>query len=211
MPEPYIRFGQKWKELNPGWTVIDWTEEVISEFFQLKHVFDHMYERDAGRGSIELYVQLADVVGYALVERYGGVYMNCDMEPVRPLPRLPEMAWASYENNEDGRIVNAAIGSPQANDPFWKALLEGLPRRYFADPTAEMVETTGPAYLTDFANWNKGKLYVFPTETFNPIHWKQIPEGGDASGREYSSKTIAVHHWGHKKDKRTNRIEGATR
>ena len=212
MPEAYVQYGRQWAELNPGWEIQHWSIADILLFPKLASVFDHLEERDGGNSSIEYFVQVADVMGYALVERFGGVYTNCDIQPLRPLEELPipNRAWASYENNEDGRIVNAIIGSPVKNDPFWQALLENLPARYFANPTAEMVETTGPAYLTDFARERPGMLHVFPTETFNPIHWKQIEPGADASGFEYPAESFGVHHWGHKKTGRGNRVEDAT-
>ena len=212
MPEEYVIFGQEWQRLNPDYEVVDWDEHCISDFPNLLPVIDSLYDRDAGRHGIELYVQLADVIGYALVEKWGGVYVNCDMQPVRPLPEMPDKAWASLENNEDGRIVNAAIGAPEPRDPFWKELLRELPGRYFSSPYAEMVETTGPAFLTDLAHEHPEHLHVFPVETFNPVHWKQIEPGGDASAwlDSLPSNTIAVHHWGHKKDGRSNVIETAT-
>lgn len=212
MPEEYEVFGHMWVDLNPDYTVQLWDERCLDDFPELKPVFDDLYRRDGGRQGIELYVQLADVVGYALVERWGGVYVNCDMQPVRPLPELPKGAWASYENYEDFRIVNAAIGAPEPGNPFWRGLLDGLPERYFANPTAEMVETTGPAYLTDFARTSWAQLHVLPKETFNPVHWKEISAGGDASAwlDRLPAETIAVHHWGHKKDGRSNTVETAT-
>lgn len=210
MPEKYIDYGEEWVRLNPDYFVVDWNLTALRQFPDLEPVFDDLFERDAGRLGIELYVQIADVMGYALIERYGGVYVNCDMQPVRALPELPDKAWASYENTLDWRIVNAAIGAPAPGDPFWKSLLHHLPERYFSRPGAEMVEQTGPAFLTDHARANPDQLHVFPVETFNPVHWKQIEPGGDASGFSYPEGTIAVHHWGHKKDGRSNHIETAT-
>lgn len=216
MPEAYRQFGARWEDLNPGWVVIDHGEEILQLWPDLAEVINHLYERDEGRDSIELHVQVADVVGYAVLREYGGVYVNCDMEPLRPLDgRLPDSAWASYENHEDHRIVNAAMGAPSAGDPFWVKLLEELPARYFSRPYDEMVMSTGPGFLTDFANHNsmtdRIPFVVFPKSTFNSIHWKQINPGGDAFGFHYPEDAIAVHHWGHKKDRRTNYIEGATR
>lgn len=213
MPEAYKEYGQKWEDLNPGWVVLDHGEEIIQLWPDLADVFNHLYERDAGNDSIELHVQVADVVGYALIREFGGVYVNCDMEPLRPIEeRLPgDMPWASYENHEDFRIVNAAIGASQPHNGFWEDLLRGLPARYFSNPYDEMVMSTGPGYLTDF-NREKypPKLYVFDKNVFNSVHWKQIDAGGDATGFEYPENAIAVHHWGHKKDGRTNLIEGNT-
>lgn len=213
MPEDYTVFGQMWQDMNPDWQVVLWNEQCLVEYPDLKPIFDSLYERDGGRHGIELYVQMADVMGYALAERFGGVYVNCDMEPVRPLDGLPDRAWASLENNEDGRIVNAAIGAPEPNDRFWSGLLAGLEERYFSNPTAEMIDTTGPAYLTEYAHAHPEQLFVYPVETFNPIHWSNVPRGGDASSvfeAEHHPSTIAVHHWGHRKDGRTNRVEMAT-
>lgn len=212
MPEDYEVYGDMWVDLNPDWNVQLWDERCLVDFPRLKPVFDDLYRRDAGRKGIELYVQLADVVGYALIEKWGGVYVNCDMQPVRSLPPLPDMAWASYENTEDWRVVNAAIGAPEPRNPFWSRLLDGLSPRYFANPTAEMVETTGPAYLTELARAHPEEIHILPTASFNPVHWKQIDPGGDASAwvSRLSEDTIAVHHWGHKRDGRTNVVEAAT-
>lgn len=216
MPEKYVEFGQKWEDLNPGWVVIDHGEEIIQLWPDLAPVFNHLYARDKRQDSIELHVQVADVVGYALLREFGGIYVNCDMEPVRPISQLfqgmsREPAFASYENEEDWRIVNAAIGAPQPHDPFWTKLLEELPARYFSNPYDEMVMTTGPGYLTDFVRSHPElPIFLYSRNTFNPVHWKQIAPGGDATGFDYAPNTIAVHHWGHKKDGRTNLIEGNT-
>ena len=213
IPAEYIQYGINWKTFNPDYQVVTWNEGIVHEIQgPLQDVIADLYRRDAGRHGIELYVQLADVVGYYLVYNYGGAYFNCDMQPVRPLVQMPLKAWASLENNEDGRIVNAAIGAPERYNEFWGKVIDALPDRYFANPTAEMVETTGPALLTDVAHKFPDEITVFPVETFNPVHWKQIESGGDASAwiDSLGPNTIACHHWGHKKDHRSNQVETAT-
>ena len=210
MPEVYKEFGERWEDLNPGWITVDHGEEVLQLWDDLAPVFNHLYERDGGQDSEELHVQVADIVGYALIRQFGGVYVNCDMEPVRPIEeRLPEGAWASFENHDDWRIVNAATGAPKAEHPFWVELLRGLPERYFANPEDEMVMTTGPGYLTDFARGTDIPLHVFSKDVFNSVHWTQIERGTDASGFSYPDDAIAVHHWGHRKSGRTNTIPKA--
>lgn len=212
IPQKYVEFGEKWEDLNPGWIVMDHGEEVIQLWPDLADVFNHLYERDAGRDGIELHVQVADVVGYALIREFGGIYVNCDMEPIAHNieSHLPNMAWASYENEEDWRIVNAAIGAPRAGNQFWTDLLAELPSNYFKNPYDEMVMTTGPGFLTEFAKDRRNELYVFPKWSFNSVHWKEIEAGGDASDKLVHPMAIAVHHWGHKKDHRSNIIETAT-
>lgn len=216
LPNEYARFGLKWTLLNPGFKVLDWTEDIVHDIHhdwpEVGQVLNHLYERDAGRQGIELYVQIADIVGYYLPWKYGGYYFNMDMEPVRPFyDPMPNMAWASYENDVDGRIVNAAVGAPEKENLFWTTLLDALPRNYWSRPYDEMVMSTGPGFLTDQANLYPGMIHVFSLYTFNPVHWSEIDSGGDAHGKYYPQDTIAVHHWGHKKDGRSNVIETATR
>lgn len=213
MPSEYEKYGQQWQNMNPDWTVIDWNEPSVLVRMprDLLAVVEDLYKRDDGQLGIELYVQMADIVGYWLVWAFGGAYFNCDMQPLQPLEGLlPDSPWASKENHTDDRIVNAAIGAPEPHHSFWTGLLDELPFRYFSDPTAEMVQSTGPQLLTDFAHQHPGQLHVFPTETFNPIHWSSIPSGGDASDFLYPPESIAVHHWGHKKDGRSNHVETGT-
>lgn len=211
MPEEYAEYGEKWHRLNPDYQMRMWGEEDISEFPELAPVFKSLYERDAGRQGIELYVQMADVMGYAIIHKYGGVYVNTDMEPVKPLPVMPNKAWASYEN-DIGDVVNAAIGAPRPRDVFWSRVVRTLPGRYFANPTDEMVRTTGPGLLTDTAKAYPKRIHIFPKEVFNPIHWSQVPRG-DAQipeNRVVPPETIAVHRWGHRRDGRSNHVETAT-
>lgn len=213
MPAEYVEYGKQWLELHPGWELIDWDlSSVMPSIRQdLTYVIDDLYRRDAGRNGIELYVQIADVVGYHLVYRHGGVYVNCDQQPLKNIePILPTRAWASYENNEDGRIVNSVIGAPGKQDPFWGKVIDGLSDNYFRDPSDEMVMSTGPGYLTRVANENRHIITVLDKDVFNPVHWKQIEDGGDAAGFEYPETAYGVHHWGHRKDKRSNHIETAT-
>jgi mannosyltransferase OCH1-like enzyme len=218
MPEQYREYGEQWKRLNPDCALIDWNDNVLmsleEELPHIRPVLDDLYLRDKGRNGIELAVQVADVVGYALVQQHGGIYVNCDMQPVRPLPSLPAQAWASYENNEDWRINNAAIGARSPGDAFWTNLLLALPENYFLHQYDEMVMSTGPGFLTEFALTHPGELAVLPMSTFNSKHWKSVLPGDDASAyvtqQRYPSDAIAVHHWGHKRDGRTNTVENAT-
>lgn len=213
MPEEYRAYGDAWMRLNLDTQVIDWTlEDILADVPDaLRAVLDDIIRRDDGRNGIEMYVQIADVAGYFLVHTYGGIYVNCDMQPVRALPDpMPDVAWASLENDTEQDVVNAAIGAPGPRNVFWAWLLDALPSRYFANPTGEMTRTTGPGLLTDMARTHPEMIHIFPRNTFNPIHWSLVAPGGDASGFDYPPETIAVHHWGHKKDLRSNHVETAT-
>lgn len=224
MPEQYRGYGEEWQALNPDWELCSWTWDSVGSFTkQSQAVLDDLELRDGGRGTEEFFVQYADLIGYELLREFGGVYVNCDIEPVRPLNHLTSVDtewdnvnWATYENHTDGRIVNAAIGAAKAHDKFWEYLINRAIRTYWSKPHAEMVETTGPAMLTDaICDWNDSQkpfeqVMIYPVETFNPVHWSEIEHGGNAASYvacgDFYSLTVGVHHWGHRESGRTNTI-----
>lgn len=210
MPADYRRFGERWAELNPDFEIHDWTEdEILAESWRNRDVIDDLYRRDAGRRTIALFAQVADVVDYELIFRFGGVYVNADIEPIRPLELMDafyEPAGRDWVAREDERyVVNAAMGGA-AGSPFFGDVIDRLGPRYFAEPGGPMNRTTGPGLLTDVVA-DHPDVVQLPVVAFNAHHWRTIRRGSDASGRKIPREAIGVHHWGHRRDGRSNRIE----
>lgn len=213
IPDNYAEFGIQWEELNPGWKHILWTEETILEQGVInKDVWDDLAIPAEGHriDEIALATQRADVIGYELVYKYGGLYVNTDIQPVRPLsvlfdnyPEALEYAAAPMEDAEF--VVNAALWAPQPGMLFWQQCVEYLPLRYNNYPrTAFMNERTGPHLLTQMHHSLPGTLLTLSKDTFNPIHWRDVEYGQDAKfyWADLPMDTVAVHHWGHRKNQR---------
>lgn len=160
--------------------------------------------------------------GYQVIYQHGGVYVNVDIEPVRSMGYLLEhyrvghRAYAPYED-EGSLVVNAVLGGPEGH-PFWERINEILPQRYWDMPGAEMNQVTGPHLLTELASsWNRNRsgddeFVALAQESFNQVHWSQIPLGEDATGLGQDSPgVIGTHHWGHKKAGRTVMTVGRAR
>lgn len=219
MPADYREFGDRWQLLNPDWSVILWDiDSLIDEgsWFNAEVLAD-LRRRDRGRRGIEFYVQAADVLDYELLYKYGGVYVNTDIDPIRSLAEMDTIhevegkTWLAREDSEF--VVNAAMGAAAPEDVFFAEVIAALGPRYFNNPYGEMNQTTGPRLLTDVWRMWKSEFHpviAMPVEAFNPFHWRTIEPGGDAFGRSVPLDTIGVHHWGHKKDGRTNVIESWT-
>ena len=79
MPKEFADWGESWIELHPGWTMKLWTEETLP-----KLVNEYQYKR-----AICL-AQRADVVRYEIMQKHGGVYVDCDIECVRNIEPLLE-------------------------------------------------------------------------------------------------------------------------
>jgi len=212
MPENYAQFGADWASMNPDWEVIDWTEEMVLDSGIINHdVWDHLGTPGPGETihPVALATQRADVIDYELVWRYGGLYLNTDIEPVRPLqhlfdnnPALYEKAGAGYEI--DQWVVNAAMWAPEPENPFYGHVIDALPERYYSRPGDYMSNTTGPHLLTQCYHDHSEMLYVFHKDTFNPIYFPEVAIGEDAIyDREFLPDiTVGVHHWGHRKNQR---------
>jgi hypothetical protein len=213
MPENYQEFGRKWAELNPDWEVIDWTEETYPWDTVINSaVIQHL--RTPGPGQtiheVALATQIADVLDYELVYHFGGLYVNTDIEPLKPLTELFDRNPALYENAGAGWevpeqwVVNAAMWAPEPQMEFWAHVIHHLPYRYFGSPDEYMSTTTGPGLLTTMYQIMPDLLYVWDRDVFNPISLFEVPYGEDATYNldDLPEVTVGVHHWGHRKNMR---------
>lgn len=208
MRDRYKEYGRRWAELNPGWEVHDWSEADLPPLIN-QDIYDEL-----GNGAVApiplpphvaIATQRADVAGYELVWMFGGVYVNCDMEPLRPLDgNIPaDTAWACYE--DENLLNNGALGAPEPHHPFWKAVIDELPKRFRRMRGEPFHKVTGPYLLTDVyrsRDWG-GLFTALPKHLFNYASYMQIPIGGTAApfrDAAYAAGAVACHHWGHRVD-----------
>jgi mannosyltransferase OCH1-like enzyme len=211
MPEIYRGFGSLWSTMNPGWEVIDWSWQSLPTDLANWSVCEDLISR-CTRNPVGLATQLADVIAYELVYWCGGIYVNADIEPLRPLDELYERyslsgrAWAGMEDEQF--MVNAVFGGPQGH-PFWAAVVRELPRRYERMVGGEMNQSTGPRLLTDVWAQDRGAVVALPFHVFNPVHWSQVPLGSQRASVEGVdlSRSWGVHHWGHRRIPRSNVVD----
>lgn len=205
MPEEYVRYGYLWQEMNPDWEVIEWTKETLP-FIRNHTILDEISKHPKSSIPMEfdraVAVQSSDVIYYDLVEQFGGIALNVDIEPLQPLSTLIDIvgdnAWATYE--DEHYLVNCAYGAPKGH-PFFKALNDYLPTNYHNRSNEYMQHQTGPHLLTKM--WkDRGDIVALPKETFNYVYHWDIEEGKDASAwrqEAIDAGAIGLHHWSHRK------------
>jgi mannosyltransferase OCH1-like enzyme len=223
MPQAYRDYGQAWLDLNSDWQLHDWSWHDLPEDLYCNEVLQDMRLRCTSGTSVEMPTAMADAISYELVYRFGGVYANADIQPIKPLDTLDlSSAWATYEEENYALIVNALFGAPEAEDPFWGEVVRNLPDNYFrlngydtSNLGVEMVFSTGPHHLTKIAEQLPTSLKVFPYYTTNPVLWKQVEVGSDATPviearggiDSLPEGCIGIHHWGHKLTGRSNTVK----
>jgi hypothetical protein len=113
-PEDFFFIGGLWSEQNPDWHVSNWNESCFEDFTDLRPVIDLLKNQPS---------RLETLIGIALVEKWGGVFVHHEVMPPFPISReLPSAAWMNYNKN--------IIGSAEPGDPFWHTYLSLLPSRY---------------------------------------------------------------------------------
>jgi mannosyltransferase OCH1-like enzyme len=123
LPERFQRWHQRWKDLHPNWEVKLWTDEdnrrLVTDYFPwLLSVYDNFPKN----------IMRADTARYLYLHLHGGVYVDLDFEPLKPIDDLIEsetgalMAYHSNSYNSRDIVPNAFMASiPQ--HPFWNFVM----------------------------------------------------------------------------------------
>jgi Glycosyltransferase sugar-binding region containing DXD motif len=213
LPEPLARFQARWRTLHPDFEYRLWTDEQNDAF--VRDEFPEWYRlyRSFAR---EIY--RADMVRCLYLLRFGGVYIDLDVEPLRALHGFlaeagecvlgaePE-AHARKRRGKSRLACNAIMASAPGH-PFWRRLLEEMQRR--AAEGGEPVTVTGPLAL-DAAYEAHGRdlgVTISEPDAFFPlpdVHAQNLPLSVSTQKhfermRElelYPSASYGVHHWAH--------------
>jgi len=98
MPDYAIEFIEGWKKLSPEYEIIKWDESNFD-------VNAHPYTKSAyERG---LYPFVADYARLAVINEYGGIYMDTDVEMIRPLDEF--MSNTAFFALEDMDAINTGL------------------------------------------------------------------------------------------------------
>jgi len=118
MPENYRRCFDSWEPNNPGWKIVLWDRSML-QWIHNRWVFD-----EVEHPSVQ-----SDVIRFELVLRFGGVYVDCDMECVRPIAGLIEGmdAFASMRNNRS--MEPSGFGATHGHPWILDVLEEIMERR----------------------------------------------------------------------------------
>ena len=136
LPRQARVYGTRWRALHPDWTVKLWTAQDIPSDLQLRGLVDR----------VNVTAMKSDILRYELLYRFGGVYVDVDVEPLKNIePLLGGVeAFVGYEDSDN--VCNAVIGSVPGH-----GLLHSLVKNIQAsveDPATSTVNLkTGPGYM----------------------------------------------------------------
>jgi mannosyltransferase OCH1-like enzyme len=170
MPDEFAEYGRRFRELHPRWMVNDWRSSATLPKLVNRDLFDRAQEvcpRDWKRFQ-------SDLLRLELLWLYGGVYVDTDVEPLKPFDDLldpPGGAFAAWSanTNRHGRPITQAVLAAAPQHPFIGASIDRLPDaadRYRGQSLAQMI---GPWHITRVYRAMKDpQLTVHPPELFYP-------------------------------------------
>lgn len=178
----FAAFRDRLAELHPGWEIRTWGDSSELTWLRSQALFNRYLETDP-------YGRVPDILRYELLWRFGGVYIDTDFEPLRPIDELltDPRPFAAWEN--DRTMCTALLAAP-AKHPAIDALITGLEAQCDATEDKTPNYATGPEWATGI--WRaRTDVRRLPPWTFYPVGWWEK----ERLGGPYPDRTYAVHHW----------------
>ena len=218
-PHKYKRCIESWVRLNPEWKVMLWTDDSFKQFVgDVSEYREHLSRVNNFKKGIIL----GDFVRLLTVYHYGGLYVDCDFECLKPVDTWEldqNMLNVAHEpaehesiHNTKNIVCNALFAAPPRQEILMDILQQG---NVVNDGSPlEVLKSYGPLAWTKHIN--QSKVNILPTEQYYPIPDLTAP------GLKYKNKSKkelfditskrswtsnAVHYWDHSNIKRESILD----
>lgn len=182
MPEADRKRVEGWRRLCPEYEIKRWDESD----FDVKEIF---WTRAAlKRGN---YAMASDAVRAKILYEEGGIYMDTDMELLKPLDEF--LRYDNFAGFESSRWLGSAIMGAQVKSPWAKAIFEAYRRmkKWTEAPNVHLISILARemygVQLDGTGREYKG-FVTFDRGVFYPIHYATREDGR-------TEETVGVHHF----------------
>lgn len=200
MPDHLKRWAKRWEEVNPGWEYRLWGEEDL-QWLEHQDLFDD-WETHAPRNRGQWQANIARL---EILARYGGVYADADLEPLRPIDPLMDklrtggfLTWQRQRGHRKGPLITNAFMGGVPDHPVISALVDGLRRNVTRVEGMRCTHTTGVRYITKHLLQRNPRLGrqidILPSRVAVPYLPDEIPDV-DPATYVPPADAYCVHQW----------------
>lgn len=186
-PELARRCIASWKKFCPDFEIIEWNEDNC-EYLAMPFTAEAYQAKK--------FAFVSDVMRLKVLEQYGGVYFDTDVELIRDItPLMADEGFIGFEN--DMYVASGLTIAAEAHHPVIRAMIEEYERMHFIQPDGRQTPVGCPHLNTDimerFGLVRDGReqtvcgIHVYPAEFFNPLD--------SATGRLKKTDNTYSIHW----------------
>mmetsp|Transcript_15435 Transcript_15435/g.27732 ORF Transcript_15435/g.27732 Transcript_15435/m.27732 type:complete len:351 (-) Transcript_15435:200-1252(-) len=156
VPPNWAKTPGAWKEKHPDWEYMFWTDE------KNRKLIEEHYNWFLGTYDGYPYgIQRSDAARYFILNHYGGVYADLDIQPLRSVTEIIGDAELVLPQTPNFGLTNAFMASTKGN-PFMKYVTEILPnhanRWYQVVRHWHIMTSAGPTFLwAQYEGWTGDK------------------------------------------------------
>lgn len=173
-------YWKQFRVLHPGWALMTHRDPLDPDDWPLTS--PHWNKVKAG-------AQLADLVRLEALIKWGGIYVDQDVEPYRSFaPLQSTKAFAAWE---DARCVPNAVLGATPNHPAIVACLELMIQRLDA---GEDIWHCGPGVTTTVLP-KRDDVLVLPPGSLYPYHYSVKEQQRGVDYRRTQPWAFCAHHW----------------
>lgn len=170
-----------WKDKLSDYNIIEWNEKNvdIEKMAQKNRFFGECCKR-------HMWAYMSDYIRLNILYKYGGIYMDTDMQVIKNLePLLNNNAFAGQED-EFGTVNCAIMGCEKENPVIGKIL------SYYQNDIWHIPEYTIPQIFTKVLNNNVdiNLFRIYPTEYFYPYAYDSFFDMNSIT-----KNTFTIHWW----------------
>ena len=188
VPQTLVDMADSVKAANPDYEYKLWLESDADSFqFETKKIYDAATNPG----------QKSDILRYAILKKYGGIYLDTDFIGVKSFDQLLHLDFfvgVSYD--KEPTLFNGLIGAVPNHPVIIEANVFGEIRD---GDGMDVIKTTGPWFLTKklFKNIDKaGKIVVLPLTYFYPYpNFDKDKVKGNDYKKYITEETICIHLW----------------
>lgn len=200
MPDHLKKYGEMWQEMHPDWDYKLWSEENL-DWLEHQDLFDAWEEHaPRNRGQWQ-----ANIARLEILYRFGGVYTDCDMQPLKNIDPLMEQvaskgafcAWQREVGHKKGPLLTNAFCGSYAGHTAMRSLLDGLRHNVRRNSGMRCTHTSGVKYWTKHILQREkltGHIDIFPQYVAMPYLPDKLQEI-DPETYQAPDTAYLAHHW----------------
>ncbi len=174
-----------WKKICPNAEIKEWNEDNFN-------VYTNFYTSRAYE--LKKYAFVSDYMRFYILYKYGGVYLDTDVELIKDItPLLDEnfMGFEGYDRVASGLIMHAEAGAPFLKEvlDYYNAIKEDetiIENVTVVSIVTELLKKHG--LVSDDIMQNVAGFRIYPSEYFNP-------KGGEYGKDKITENTYSIHHY----------------